>query len=273
MKNFWWLIILCVLTLGCQSDTKTEANIFSYIPENSSVILKTNSLESLKSAVNNNSLLQELLKYSQIEDFNKKLKPISYLKPESECFISLSKDQNDSLEISFITSYNSSVFEIDSIPNLILETFTSKNKSISKLDIDNSLYYSTVKDSIIFISNRLKLVEDAFKEKKVDSELQKLRSVSNNNKSVSVFINLKKNSFNPLGFKDSKLRASQITNYLLLDADISQNDIFLNGITKASDSTKSLINVFKNNIPQEHKMAKIIPFDSDYFPQFFVQRF
>ncbi|WP_456438633.1 ribonuclease HII [Psychroserpens sp.] len=268
MKNIWLLIVLCVLTLGCQSDKKTASDIFSYIPENSSVIIKTNSLESLKSAINTNSLIQELLNYSQIQDLNKQLKPTSFLKPESECFITLSKDDNDSLEISFITNFKSSVFELDSIPNLISEIFTTKNKSISKLDIDGSIFYSSIKDSVLFISNRLKLVEASFEQKELDPELQKLLNVSNKNKSVSVLVNLKNNAFNPLSFKDSKLNASQISNYLLLDGDISQNDILLNGITKANDSTKSLINVFKNNIPQENKIAKAIPFDSDYFLSF-----
>ena len=268
MKHIWLLIVLCILTLSCGSDKKTASDIFSYIPKNSSVIIKTNSLESLKSAVNSNSLIQELLSYSQIEDLNKKLKPIAFLQPESECYISLSKDTNDSLEISFITNYKSSVFELDSIPNLSSETFSSKNKSISKLSINNSVFYSSVSDSILFISNRLKLVEASFDQKTMDSEVEKLLKVSNSDKSVSVLINLKQKTFTPFQFKDSKLNAHQFSNYLLLDGDISQNDIYLNGITKASDSTKSLINIFKNNIPQENKIAQVIPFDSDYFLSF-----
>ncbi|MFK7782163.1 ribonuclease HII [Psychroserpens sp.] len=265
MKKIWLLVILCVLTFSCQNDKKTASDIINYIPENSSVIIKTNSLESLKSGVSTNTLLQELLKYPQIQDFNSKLKPVSYLKPEQECIITLSKDKNDSLEISFITNFKPSVFELDSIPNIVSETFIANNISISKHDISNSVFYSTIKDSVLFISNRLKLVEDSFKDKITHPELKKLLDVSNKNKSVSVLLNLKQNVFKPLNFKDSKLNASQISNYLLLDGDISQNNIVLNGITKATDSTKSLINTFKHNIPQENKLAAVIPFDSDYF--------
>jgi len=268
MKNIWLLIILCLLTFGCQSNKKTASDICNYIPENSSVIIKTNSLESLKSAVNTNTLIQELLNYPQIKDLNKKLKPISFLKPESKCLITLSKDTNDSLEISFITRFKPSVFELDSVPNVITESFASKNKSISKHRFNNSIYYSIIKDSVLFISNRLKLVEASFENNTTNPDIQKLLNVSNQNKSVSVIINLKQNAFKPLSFKNSKLNASQISNYLLLDADISQNNIVLNGITKASDSTKSLINVFKHNIPQENKLATVIPFDSDYFLSF-----
>ncbi|WP_431137196.1 ribonuclease HII [Psychroserpens mesophilus] len=268
MKNIWLLILLCVLISSCHDDKKAASDIFNYIPENASLIIKTHSLQSLKSAVSNNALLQELLNYSQIQDFNKKLKPISFLKPENDFLITLSKDPNDSLEISFITNFKSSIFELDSIPNSISEKFSTKHTSISKLNIDNSIFYSHVKDSVLFISNRLNLVEASFEQKDLNSEIEKLLNVSNQNKSVSVLINLKKNAFNPLTFKDSKLNAAQISNYLLLDGDISQNDIVLNGITKASDSTKCLINLFKNTIPQENKIAKAIPYDSDYFISF-----
>lgn len=268
MKNIWLLIIFCVLTYGCQSDKKTASDIFNHIPENASVIIKTNSLESLKSAFSTNTLLQELLSYSQVQDFNNKLEPISFLKPDNECFITLSKDKNDSLEISFITNFKTSVFELDSIPNLISETFTTNNKTISKHNISNSIFYSSTKDSILFISNRLKLVERNFEDKIINPDIQELFRVSNKDKSVSVLINLKQSTFNPLLFKDSQLNTSQISNYLILDGDISQNDITLNGITKASDSTKSLINTFKHTIPQENKLASVIPFDSDYFLSF-----
>ncbi|WP_052461007.1 hypothetical protein [Psychroserpens mesophilus] len=268
MKNIWLLIVLCILTLSCGSDKKKASDIFDYIPENSSAVISTNSLESLKSAVNTNTLTQELLNYPQIQDFNKKLELISYLKPKGKCYIALSQDSNDSLEISIITKFNASVLELDSIPNLISETFTSKHKSITRLNINSSTYYSSVIDSILFISNRLKLVEASFNKKAIASEAEQLLKISNENKSVSVLIDLRHTAFNPLQFKSQKLNASQISNYLLIDGDISQNDIFLNGITKASDSTKSLINIFKHNIPQENKTASVIPSDSDYFLSF-----
>ena len=268
MKNIWLLIVLCILTLSCRSDKKTASDLFNYIPEHSSVIIKTNSLESLKSAVNTNSLIQELLNYSGIQDFSQNIKPMAFLKPENECYIALSKDNNDSLEISFITNYKASVFQLDSIPNLISETFTSKEKSITRLNINDAIFYSSVTDSILFISNRLKLVEASFNKKTLNAEVEKLLNISNSEKSVSVLIDVKQKTFSPLQFKHKALNTSQISNYLLLDADISQNDIILNGITKASDSTKSLINVFKNSIPQENKIASVIPFDSDYFLSF-----
>lgn len=268
MKNIWLLIVLCAFSFSCQKDKKTASNLFSFIPENSSVIIKTSSLENLESALGRNSLIQELLDYSEIENLAKQLKPVPLLKPENECYIAFSKDKNDSIEISFITHFGPTVFDLDSVPNIVSEKFTSKNKTISKTEINNAIFYSSVKDSVLFISNRLHLTESSSEPKQIDPELMRILKVSKANKSLSVLVNLKANSFNPLVHKNPKLIGKQISNYLFLDADISQNDILLNGITKANDSVKSLINVFKNTIPQENKIAKVIPFDSEYFLSF-----
>ncbi|MBR9846933.1 MAG: hypothetical protein GYB35_12885, partial [Algicola sp.] len=215
MKNIWLLIVLCIFTFSCRSDKNTASDLLSYIPENSSVIIKTNSLESLKSAVKTNSLIQELLNYSEIQNFNHNIKPMAFLKPESECYIALSKDNNDSLEISFITNYKTSVFELDSIPNLISETFTSKDKSITRLNINDAIFYSSVTDSILFISNRLNLVEASFDKKTIHPEVEKLLNISNSDKSVSVLIDLKQKAFSPLQFKHNAINTSQFSNYLL----------------------------------------------------------
>jgi hypothetical protein len=52
---------------------------------------------------------------------------------------------------------------------------------------------------------------------------------------------------------------------LFLDIDINQNEIVMNGVIQSADSTKQLIDVFKNTIPQENQLAKITPANSDGF--------
>ena len=66
-----------------------------------------------------------------------------------------------------------------------------KEKSISRLTFNNSVFYSTVTDSILFISNRLKLVEASSDNTTIDSEAQKLLNISNSDHSASVLFNLK----------------------------------------------------------------------------------
>ena len=66
---------------------------------------------------------------------------------------------------------------------------------------------------------------------------------------------------------------SSFTNYLAFDTEITQDKLTLNGITKATDSTNSLINVFKNTIPQENELARITPSNSDGFFSFSFDTF
>ncbi|GAL80844.1 hypothetical protein JCM19274_1470 [Algibacter lectus] len=55
---------------------------------------------------------------------------------------------------------------------------------------------------------------------------------------------------------------------MALDIDASQNTLKFNGITKATDSTKSLVNIFKNTIPQVNTIQHITPSNSDAFMSF-----
>ncbi|WP_299228672.1 ribonuclease HII [uncultured Psychroserpens sp.] len=265
MKKICLLILLSALLFNCQNDSDTTQDILNYIPENTSLVIKTNSLESLKSSINNNSLLKELGIYNQVKSFNQYLFPTKHIKPSEALYVCLSKDIKDSLEVSFMTYNSNLVFELDSIPNFIAEKFSSKNKTITKLNVNKKIFYSTTIDSILFISNRLRLVENAFNSTQYDSELKKLLNASNPEKSVSILLNLKQEGFSPKIFNNSELNTVKLSNHLLLDCDFSQNDIILNGITKASDSIESLINVFKGTIPQENEIATIIPRNSDYF--------
>ena len=55
--------------------------------------------------------------------------------------------------------------------------------------------------------------------------------------------------------------------------DVNQDDIYINGITKATDSTKILNNIFRNTIPQENQIQHITPYDSDGFMSFTFKNF
>ncbi|GAA4892840.1 hypothetical protein GCM10023311_16570 [Flaviramulus aquimarinus] len=63
------------------------------------------------------------------------------------------------------------------------------------------------------------------------------------------------------------------TNYIAADVEINQNEFYFNGITKATDSTKSLINIFKNTIPQDTQIQNITPSNSDGFMSFTFDNF
>jgi len=60
-------------------------------------------------------------------------------------------------------------------------------------------------------------------------------------------------------FNSDSLNTIQFTNDVTLDFEITKSEILYNGITTATDSSRSLINSFKNTIPQENRIPNISP--------------
>ena len=210
-----------------------------------------------------NSLLGELSKFTKVEQLKYQLQNLKHFNSQNEILICLSKDQNDSLIYSLITKHSKTIDDLDSIPNHSIESVVSKEKTIHKITIDKQYIYTTLNDSIFFGSNRLSIVEASSIKTKKEKALEKIYKTANSKSTLSILINTKNNNFVPYFFDNDLLNQSQFTNYLLLETNISQDEILVNGITKAVDSTKSLINIFKHSRPQENQIARVSPSDVD----------
>lgn len=267
MRNLCILSIL-ILTISCKNNIHKPSNLISLAPNHASLLIKTNSLEGLKSVFKNNSLLNQFSEKKTLSNLNKKLNFLNYLTPSDELLLVFSEDQNDSLQISIITKYHKHLFNLDSVPNRSIETINIKEGSLTKTTLENQTIYSIIKDSIFFASNDRALAEAAFNKKAPNLILQELYKTASNEKSVSIIINTEKNKFNPNFFNDISLQKIQISNYFLLDADLTPDQLKFDGITIARDSTNSLINSFKNTFPQDNQLSKICPPDSDGFLSF-----
>lgn len=269
MRKFWQLIPFVLIIIGCENDSTKSSNLISLVPDNASIIIKTKSIEGLKSVFINNGLLNELTNYKTIKNIQSQLTYLDYLKPSDNVLMSFGKNDKDSLQITVITKYHKDLFNLDSVQNRIVETYTFNNLTISKTAIDNHTIFSTVKDSIFFASNDRALTESAFEDSESkNQELETLFKTGNIDRTVSILINTRNKKLVPSFFLTKEMNDAQFSNYFMLDADLSQDQLIFNGITKAVDSSNSLINVFKNTVPQENKMSKICPSDADGFLSF-----
>ena len=267
MRFLYFSLIFFVL-FGCSNNETRHSKLIHLIPEESAIIIKTNAFENLKSGLNNNAFFQEIsnaITYTALEE---KLNLLDYLNPSNDVLICFSKDDHDSLQFSVITKYNDNLFKTDSIPGYTEEHLSVKNKTITKSTINNNIIYSTVNDSLFFVSSSKALTEVSFNNKNSNPELEKIYDTTSNNKTLSILLNTKNNKLINSFFVAESLPFKSFTNYISVDVDLSQNEILINGITKATDSTKSLINVFKNTVPQENELAKITPSNSDGFISF-----
>ncbi|TXE06055.1 ribonuclease HII [Seonamhaeicola algicola] len=259
------IIFIAVLTLfNCSNPTKKRTELIDFAPKNSDIIIKTSNFESLKNTINNNHFLKTLSKSKTYLSLEETLKNTSVLKPNNTALICFSKDKNDSIQYSFITKQDSTLFKTDSLKNYTKETLTYKNKTIVKSTLNNNVFYSTVIDSVLFASSSKPIIDAVFNTFKTNTNLKKVYSTLSDNKTCSVILKADTTFVNHFSL-EPKLNLKTFTNYLAFDVDASQNEIIINGIAKATDSLKSTINIFKGTIAQENKIQTIAPANSDGF--------
>lgn len=257
---------------GCSNSKTERTNLLNFVPKNTSIIIKASNLESLTSSINNNDFLQKISKIKSYKRAGQKLKPLLHLNPDQDALICFSEDENDSLQYTFITKFNKSLFVTDSLPNYIKETLSYKNKSIIKSTIDDNIFYSIIIDSTFFASSSRFIIDEAFNTINEDVELEKIYKTSSHDKTFSMVI-MSDNTFVKSVFIEDSITLNKLTKHIAIDVELNQNNIYFNGITKATDSSKSLINIFKNTKPQVNQIQNITPSNSDGFMSFTFDNF
>jgi len=264
MKNIWYSIILSVLLIGCSTNNK-NASIYDFIPNDASVILYTNTIESLKSNLNNNDFIQTIAPSSAYKTVTTTLSDLRYLNTSNPTLISLLRDKNDSLHFLFSTKLTPTVFQTDSFPNVVTMDHSIGKHSAKKTTYEDKILYTLVKDSILIGSSSSIALESVLNKSSDNASIRKMLNTTNTNNHLSVVINNNNGNTIETLFLSEDLPFSNFSNYIAFDTEITQDQLFLNGITKANDSTKSLINAFKNTIPQDNELAKIAPSNCDGF--------
>ena len=264
--RFISLTLLLLITLSCTNTNKKRTNLIDYIPENSTVVIKARNIESLQNSISNNELIQEFSKSKAYNALENKFDNLNVLKSNTPILICFSQTKKKTLDYTIITKHHDSLFITDSLAHYKKEILPFKKRSILKSTLNKNIFYSTVIDSVFIASSSKTTVENAFNEISLNEELQRIYK-STNNANLSVIINSDTTLLNSVFIEDS-LQLKTFTNYLALDTELSQNALYFNGITKANDSTKSLINAFKNTIPQVNQIQNITPSNSDGFMSF-----
>lgn len=263
MKNIWFLCTLSLLIIACNS-AKKKTELMDYLNNDAAVIIKVKNIGSLKSNINNNAFLQALESTKSYERLSKKLSLLQYLKTEDDLYVSLF-NTNDSLDFSIVTKIKPDLFFIDSLPNHSIETLKYAKHTITKSSVGNQEFFSIIKDSIFIGASSKTLLNSTLEDAKIHPTIKALINSSNDDNQLSVFINKLKDRHINSFFINENISTLTLTDYLFLDVDIDQNALKLNGVVKSADSTKRLIDVFRNTTPQENKLATITPANSDGF--------
>lgn len=244
MRQFFFAFCLLMLLSNCTNKSKANKKLSHYIPENSAIVFKTNSLETLESDLKNNDFIGKLSSTKLLDDINIQLKKFDSLKIKSETIICISNDNN----YSFITKLTEEIVLNDSLQKV------------------TNNFYKTKIDSIVIASTSKDIIDAIAIKKQANLYLEKLFNSTNNSNSLSVFINTKKAAsvFDSI-YKNNTYKLENFGDWIALDTNIQQDQILFNGVATITDTLPKLINIFKNTFPQENKTANITPINSDGF--------
>ncbi|MFD2551756.1 ribonuclease HII [Bizionia sediminis] len=263
MKNIWFLSILSVLLLACNSSKK-KAQLADYLSNDASVIVKVNNMASLKSNISNNAFLQTLESAKNYQTLLEKLDVLNYLKTEEELFLSLFETPDD-VAFSVATKLTPNLFHIDSVPNINSANKSKASKNIMRTTIANNTFYYAVRDSVFIGASAKHILDNILNSKSVHPNIKTLIKASGPDNQLSVFVNKKQDKALQALLINTEIATELLTDYMFLDIDVDQNALKLNGVVKSADSSLKLIDVFKNTKPQENRLATVTPANSDGF--------
>ncbi len=228
------LIILCICD-GCrQSDTQINS-ILDFTPEDAEFVLAIYDLETVKSDIRNNALLNAISSssdYGRIRDQIQKLST-------SDSILLWVERKGDSLDFSYVTRLKDSLFR-EGVPDSL---------ELPQKVIDSFFIGSSSRRSLASV-----VPNDG-------QRLKDLLKASEGNKPFSLILNGQ--AADGLGkpfLNDYELGFSGPT---LIETTINSEEIQLTGVTYLTDSLPQLLGAFKNTQAQESRLQEIAPANSD----------
>nr|WP_299073194.1 ribonuclease HII [uncultured Allomuricauda sp.] len=265
MKTKALFTLLTLFLLSCQTEVKTTDSLLDYLPANSSVVIKINNLSNFKSELKNSSVLEKTDDFLLSKELVKKLKGLKHVETETRCVVSLYEVGKDNYEFILISENTPNLVNVEDISNKSVERLTYQNKSIEKYGLDDYEVYSISLDKTTILSSSLMLIENMARAKPnaINNTLKKLYHTANQNKSATLFLNLD---------EPSSLVASQLnkdgngiesfSDWISMDFSANSDNINLNGVAIASDSTKNFINLFKGTTPLATRTPLFAPLNA-----------
>src|SRR5690606_15998896 len=186
--RFLCITLLLVLSFSCNNSDVTRTKLIHYAPKNTSIILRSNNIEDLKSSIHNSDFFENISNTAIYKNLETKLENLSYLEPTNDVLICFSKDKTDSLHYTIITKYSKNLFVTDSLKNYKEETLASKGKTILKSTLKNQTFFSTLLDGVFMASSSKDIIDAAYNKEPNDSQLEKTYNTTTTDKTVSVII-------------------------------------------------------------------------------------
>ncbi|MBW8244562.1 ribonuclease HII [Muricauda oceani] len=257
--------LLPILIASCTKEVKTKDSLLDHLPPNPALVVKINNLTNFKSELKNNALLKNIEGFSHIEDISANTQGFNYLKTGKTCVIAFYEVGKDNYDYILAAKNDTNLFNVDSVTNKKVETLTYEGTNLTKYDLDGLEVFSFSKDRDILISSSMMLMENLIRTSEntpVDPTLKKLYGASSLDNSATIFINPSEN-MSLLALKEqNEGKKHPFSSWVSLDFTANSDEVRLNGVAMAPDSTKNFINLFKGTTPLANRTPEYAPLNA-----------
>lgn len=276
IKTFIFSSLLIIAFTSCEKETNANTDINQFIPSNSAVIIQVKELKSFLLEIDSLTLLREN-EFLLPHELKQHLTHFSKYTYSGSSLISLGKINNGPLHFTFLSSEHPDSLDIKNVKNKSLETISIGDYQIKKYQIEDFTTYVTYLDHVFIASNsrdQLQFVIDGQTDAlPARDSFNRARAAADPNKNA-IFLNhtfideLYKNAF-PAG----RLPLSALAEWSLIETDIKNNNLVLNGISIAGEEANKLLGVFDKVGTSPNELARIVPTEAAGFYSISYQSF
>ena len=259
MRAILLFIFCAILITSCETISVSDRGLERYIPRKAAVVLLTHDVKDLTSTLRNNAFVSEFQATDLYAFIGDQSRLLSSIEPDGKTLFCFTKVGRADYEVSLITELHAGLFKRDS---LLGKEANLKDKEIKSLGTDD--YYLVYDGAFIASSSKLLLeniIREDPSEEKEDALFARAYSSANLSATATVFVRGSEGGslFNTV-FPASDDNALRDTfSWAAADLDLSANNVSLNGVVLAQDSTSLRLNLLKGTEPVPNRITEMTP--------------
>ncbi len=266
--KFKILFPILLLLFSCAKEKALISPLLSYIPQNTSIIIRINDDAAFKSELKNNGFIKKLSKTEVYQNLWEKVKGLEHIESKSECMVAFVEEGKGNFELPYITKYTAHLLQLERVTEKTVETLTYEDRSITKYTVEGVIFFGTQMDDNLIVSSSQMVLENLIRNTgklQPNPKLEKMLAVANTSQSANLIIDAKNCSplLETILKTDQEINLSGLTDFVALDLNAGQEHLHLSGINIANDSIKSLVNIFKNSGTLNNRTPLFAPINAD----------
>ena len=198
MKPRAILFFFLLIFFSCQKEIKTSDTFLEQLPDNASFLVKVNDMTAFLSELKNSMVSKkgEILNF--VDLLHERNETLSLVNTDQKSLLGFYKIGRENYDFILVTKSTSSFFDVSQIENHSSETLTYQNHTLNKFTFNQNEVYTSEKNGFQLLSSSQMLLENLLRTDSytVNQNLERLYRASEENKSATVFMNLREHTAN-----------------------------------------------------------------------------